>query len=148
MLVMSINNQVQSDDCVFAQKMTLACVWWKIICSTHRMMLLFFRAYSPGCLKYFKYVYGCRMMHRKNLKAAEIENFTRTSEISDSVLSTLWNSLRVWTRANFLKLDFSIFIVWPPKCFWGVFKYIQNFCHERFLIFYLKIFKIDFFEAS
>ena len=52
------------------------------------------------------------------------------------------------SRANFLKLDFSIFIVWPPTFFWGVFKYIQNFCHERFLIFYLKIFKIDFFEAS
>jgi len=49
----------------------------------------FFRAYSPGCLQYIRDVSRRSMMHRKNLKATEIENFTRTSEISDSVLSTL-----------------------------------------------------------
>ena len=52
-------------------------------------MLLFFRAYSFECLQYFRDVQGCHMMHRKKLKAAEIENFTGTSEIFDSVLSTL-----------------------------------------------------------
>ena len=85
---------------------------------------------------------------QKNLKAAEIENFTITSEISDNVLSTLWNSLRVWTKANFLKLDFSIFIIWPQNFFGGMFKYIQNFCLERCLMFYLLICKTDFFEAT
>ena len=147
MLVMSINCQVQSDDWVFAQKMAVACVWWKIICSTHRLMLLFFRPYSPGCLKHFRYVYGCRIMHRKTLKVFEIENITKTSEISDSVLSTLWNSLRVWTRADFLKLEFSILIILLPNIFGELFECIQNFCREGFLISNLKIWKINFPEV-
>ena len=107
----------------------------------------FFRAHSPECLKHFRYVYGCRMMHRKNMKATKIENFTRTSEISDSVLSTLWNSLRVWTRADFLKLEFSILIILLPNVFGELFECIQNFCREGFLISNLKIWKINFFEV-
>ena len=107
----------------------------------------FFRAHSPECLKHFRYVYGCRMMHRKNLKATEIENFTRTSEISDSVLSTLWNSLRVWTRADFLKLEFSILIILLPNIFGELFECIQNFCPRRFLDIKLENLKNQFFRS-
>ena len=84
----------------------------------------------------------------KNSKPFEIVNFTRTSEISDCILNILWYSPEVGTRVDFLKLEFSILIVWPPKFFWEVFTYIQNFCHGNFFISFVKIKKIDFFDGS
>ena len=80
----------------------------------------------------------------KNSKPFEIVNFTRTSEIYDCILSILWYSPEIGTRVDFLKLEFSILIVWPPNFFWEVFEYIQNFCHVDFFISSVQIQKIDF----
>ena len=80
----------------------------------------------------------------KNSKPFEIVNFTRTSEISDCILSILWYSPEIGTRVDFVKLEFSILIVWPPNFFWEVFKYIQNFCHGDFFISFVQMQKIDF----
>ena len=83
----------------------------------------------------------------KKSKLLDIVNFTRTSEIFDCILSIriLWYSQKIGTRVDFLKLEFSILIVWPPNFFWEMFEYIQNFCHGDFFIYFVQMQKIDFF---
>ena len=83
----------------------------------------------------------------KNSKPFETVNFTRTSEISDCILNTLWYSPEVGTRVDFLKLEFSILNVWPANSFWKVFRYIQNFCHGDFFISFVKIKEIVFWTG-
>ena len=87
----------------------------KIFCSIYLMNLLFFRAYSSRCIWRFYNVSWCYMMDKKNSKPFETVNFTRTSEISDNILNTLWYFPKVGTRVDFLKLEFSILIVWQPN---------------------------------
>ena len=84
----------------------------------------------------FKTIWNCKL-HQN------IRNFWRHFEYL-MIFPEGWD----YCRVDFLKLEFSILILWQPNFFWEMFKYIQNFCHGDFFISLVKFSenqKIDFF---
>jgi len=89
---LGVNCQPGTRGSVFTLKMAVPYVWWKIFFSTHPMSLIFFELTPPDVLRILDTHLDASWHTEKILETPEVDNFTRTLEISERVLSTLRRS--------------------------------------------------------